>query len=111
MDQQDLEELEQLAEGTHVDLQEKPKKTPPKERNGAQDDFKENSFEKSIDKLGATSMDALTQASVATASAATLQDVQTMSAKQSNNRETLKESQMTQKVNQDLFYQMQDDEA
>ena len=100
MEEQDLKELEQLAEGTHVDLQDKPKKTPIKEVNGVQDDFKENS----PDKIGSLSMDAITQASVATTSAATLQDVQTMSAKQPNNRETLKEQQMTQKVNQDLFY-------
>ena len=30
----DLNELEQLAEGTHADLQEKPKKQADRERNG-----------------------------------------------------------------------------
>lgn len=73
MEMQDLEELDQLADGTHAELQDKPKKTPTKDLNGAQDEFnKENSLENSMDKLGATSMDALTQASVATTSAATL---------------------------------------
>lgn len=103
-----MKELEQLAEGTHAELQDKPKKAGVRDINGASDDFKENG----IDALGGQSMDALTtSASQAGTSQVTLHEAQTMSAKQPSNRETLKEQQMTQKVNQDLFYQMQDEDA
>ena len=37
-----LNELEQLAEGTHADLQEKPKKQVNREVNGLSADLKEN---------------------------------------------------------------------
>ena len=103
-----MNELEQLAEGTHADLQDKPKKTAPKEVNGATDDFKENG----VGALGNNSMDTLTDPSLASTSAATLHDVQMMSGAkpQTANRETLKEQQISQKVNQDLFYQMPDED-
>jgi hypothetical protein len=105
---EDLKELEQLAEGTHAELQEKPKKITTNPLNGASDDFKENG----IDALGGQSVgDMTTLASQAGASNVTLHEAQTMTAKQPSNRETLKENQMTQKVNQDLFYQMQEEDA
>ena len=97
----DLNELEQLAEGTHADLQEKPKKQVNREVNGLAEDVKENG-EKDLATL---STDQPTAASQNTISTSTLNEAQTMSAKQSNNRANLQEQQMASKVNQDLFYQ------
>ena len=76
----DLNELEQLAEGTHADLQEKPKKSPIKELNGGPDDFKENG----VEPIGKESIDTLTQVSGPTnaSSQNTLSDPLTLTAKQ-----------------------------
>lgn len=41
----DLQELEDLAQGTHDDLQEKPKKTSKDHVNGQAEDNKENTTE------------------------------------------------------------------
>ena len=71
-----------MAEGTHADLQEKPKKAAAKEVNGQPDDLQENGLD-----AKSNSIDALTHAT----SAATLSDAQTMSAKQPINRATLQE--------------------
>ena len=97
----DLNELEQLAEGTHADLQEKPKKQVNREVNGLAEDVKENGEK----DLTTVSTDQPTAASQNTISTSTLNEAQTMSAKQSNNRASLQEQQMASKVNQDLFYQ------
>ena len=81
-------------------MQEKPKKAGLKEVNGQKDDFKENG----IDANGTVSIDGTTNASLNTTSTATLNEA--VSAKQPANRATLQEAQMSQKVNQDLFYNM-----
>lgn len=66
----DLNELEQLADETHADLQEKPKKASTREVNGLASDVKENGEE----DLGMASIEVTTHASLNTASAATLND-------------------------------------
>ena len=66
----DLNELEQLAEGTHADLQEKPKKQGIRDVNGLSAELKENG-----DKdLTIASTDVLTQASVNAVSTTTLNE-------------------------------------
>jgi len=66
----DLNELEQLAEGTHADLQEKPKKQVNRDVNGLSTDLKENG-----DKdFATTSTDVLTQASTNAISTTTLNE-------------------------------------
>lgn len=79
----DLNELEQLAEGTHADLQEKPKKGASKEVNGMAVESNGN------EDLATDSMVTLATDSQVATSAATLSEVQTMSAKQPSNRATL----------------------
>lgn len=66
----DLNELEQLAEGTHADLQEKPKKQSNRDINGLSAELKENG-----DKdLTTASTDVLTQASTNAISTTTLNE-------------------------------------
>ena len=55
----DLQELEDLAQGTHDDLQETPKKTSADHVNGQAEDNKENTTELSAKQTDET----LTQAS------------------------------------------------
>lgn len=102
----DLNELEQLADETHADLQEKPKKQTNRDVNGLSADLKENGEKDPT----TASTDVLTQASQNATSTTTLNEASNMSAKQSNNRASLQEQQMTTKVNQDLFYQMPADQ-
>lgn len=105
---QDLNELEQLAEGTHADLQEKPKKQSVNPLNGNPVDLKENGDE----DLAKPSIDATTHASNTTSTATLNVDEKSVAstAKPSNNLANLHDQQMSQKVNQDLFYQMPDEE-
>jgi hypothetical protein len=66
----DLNELEQLAEGTHADLQEKPKKQVNRDVNGLSADLKENGEK----DFATTSTDVLTQASTNAVSTTTLSE-------------------------------------
>ena len=95
---QDLNELEQLAEGTHADLQEKPKKQADRERNGLPTDPKQG-----LEAISST--DVMTQATQHSASGTLASEKQAASVKQAANRASLQEQQMSSKVNQDLFYQ------
>ena len=99
----DLSELEQLAEGTHADLQDKPKKKSEREVNGLSKVAEQNGD----GVKGGVSAEALT---VQSSSTAALSEAQTASAKQLSNRAKLQEQQMNSKVNQDLFYQMGPDQ-
>lgn len=83
----DLNELEQLADETHADLQEKPKKQTNRDLNGLSADLKENGEK----DLTTASTDQLTQASTNAVSTTTLNDAQNMSGKQTNNRANLQE--------------------
>ena len=89
----DLQELEDLAQGTHDDLQETPKKTSADHVNGQVEDNKENTTELSAKQTDET----LTQASKL--DSAPQNDAQQMAAKQSENRQSLLEQQMESKVN------------
>lgn len=83
----DLNELEQLADETHADLQEKPKKQTNRDVNGLSSDLKENGEKDPT----TASIDVLTQASQNATSTTTLNEASNMSAKQSNNRASLQE--------------------
>ena len=81
----DLQELEDLAQGTHDDLQETPKKTSADHVNGQAEDNKESTTELSAKQTDET----LTQASKL--DSAPQNDAQQMAAKQSENRQSLLE--------------------